>query len=818
MAFQDLRLAARALRRAPGFAVVAILLLGLGTGVNLLVFGLADAWLWRPLAPRADERTAYVFARQAGGGGYSDYSWADYGDVRAERSVFEDAVAYFPAPLALSHDQVSERVWGEVVSGNYFGFLGVPLVLGRSFTPDEAAGQGEFRVAVISHAFWQSRFRGARDVVGRALRVNGWDLTVIGVAPAGFGSAYYVGFHPSVWLPASLWGHLPGLGSAPLEMRGGNSFRMMVRLRPGISMVQAAQAVSVTGRRLAEAYPSSNATLSAELLDREDARPEPGVAAGFRLIFGLFLAIGAMVLLIACANLGSLQLARAMARARDLAVRAALGASRARLIGVMLAESTLLTVAGGLAGVVLAGWLGDLMARLLRFPTDIPFQFDYSPGSRAWLAGGVVLGLAFAGFGLVPALVFTRQPLAATLRSGGSGAGQRRQRLRSALVMAQLALSALLLVSAGLALRTLGGIRRVPPGIEVERQLLLTVSPGLQGYDEARSSRLYRELVARVADLPGVEGAAAVAEVPLDFSANGGVVVVEGAERRAGDPVGDPAVWTYVSPGWFGVSGTRLLEGRDVEARDSTGALPVAVVNQAMARRYWPGSSPIGRRIHLNAPDQPAVEIVGVVADGKYRNLTESPQPCLFLPLAQYARPAVTLQVRTAADPLAVVPAVRREMAALDPEVPLTNIRTMDQLLAGRALLAPRLAASLAAAAAVLAAVLAVVGLYGVISYLVSQQAREFAIRAALGASGADLSRLVLRAGMRIGLLGVGAGLVAGLGFGRLARGVLYGVGAADPLTLVAVTGLLVPVTLLASWIPARRAARVDPAAILRNE
>jgi predicted permease len=810
---QDLRYALRALRRSPGFTLVAALTLALGIGANAAVYSVAGGILWRALPAREPGRLAVIFGLPSGGG-YADFSFADYREFRAGAyDVFEDVIAYYPVSLALSDEGKNERVWGEMVSGNYFDALGLPAALGRTFLPGEAE-PGAAPVAVLSDAGWRSYFAADRGVVGRTIRLGGQPFTVVGVAPRGFTGAYYVGFQPALFVPAGTYDLvLPGTPGA-LDQHGATSFRMMGRLKPGVSVDRARAAVATIAARLGRDFPATNAGVGATALRELDARPEPEAARGFGFAAGAFLGGIGLVQLVACANVANLLLARATARRREVAVRIALGATRGRLVRQLLVESALLAAAGLGLGLLLAEWLTGLLGSSLTLPTDIPFVFDFSLDAHAvGYTAGVAVLTALA-FGLVPAWRASDPAVAPALKDGAPALAGR-GRLRSALVVGQVAVTCVLLVGALLAVRTLRAVGDVAPGFASSGRLLASVSPQLQHYDQPRGQVFYRALLERVRALPGVRGAALADYVPLEFAAHGGSLFVEGRENR---PAGDPTFWNFVSPGYFDAIGTRLAGGRDFGPGDTTGAPGVVVISRALAEREWPGRLAIGRRLRIGTADAPPLTVVGVAEDVKVRQLTETPRPYLYLPLAQQYSPQATVVVHTAGDPLGLAPLLRRTVAELDAEMPLADLKTADALLAGRALVAPRIGAWFATSFGLLALALAVVGLYGVVSYTVTQRVREIGIRMALGADAARIARRVVADGLRLAGLGLAIGVPAAVALARLVRSLLFGVAPTDPTTYAVIVALLALVAAAASWLPARRAAAVDPMLALRNE
>jgi predicted permease len=814
--WQDLRYAVRTLSKIPGFTVVVVLTLGLGVGADTAMYSIARGLLLRDPPVRDPDHLVVVSAYSRTTSQYFDWSYGDLEDFRAAQTVFADVIAYYPTALSLSDAGRSDRVWAEMVSPNYFEALGVRAAQGRTFTAAEISASGAAPVAVLSEAAWRRRFNADPSVLGRPMRLNGHDFVIVGVAPARFWGLYYVGFQPELWVPATYYDQLVPSAPGQLLRRGATAFRLAGRLLQGVEVRQAQAAAAVVGARLARDYPTIYQSTEPFVQSLANSRPEPGNNATARLLLGLFLGGAGLVLLIACANVANLLLARASGRRRELSIRVAIGASRSRLLGQLLVEAGVLAVAGGALGVVLSVWATGLLGATLRLPTDIPFAWEFNLDPRILLyAVGVTAATALI-FGLVPALQTVSSDVALGLKTDAPVHGVHRGRLRGALVIGQVAVSCLLLVAAGLAVRTLRAVGRVDPGFDVHGALTGSVAPTLLGYDEARSRHFYRQLVQGAAALPGVRSATMARYLPLDFYASGGGLFIDGRETT--NQGGELSFWSIVGPDYFATIGTPLVAGRDFVAGDSSGAPRVAIVSETAARTYWPDAEAIGRIVRLNAPDSPAVRIVGIARDVKIRQLTERPQPYLYLPLAQSAAPDVSLLVRTVGDPRRVEAALRDLVARLEPDVPIAGVRTLEQMVAGRALLLPRLSAQFAGVFAAFAVLLAVIGLYGVMSYTVNQRSREIGIRMALGARGSAVVAMVLRGGMRLAAAGLVLGVVLAFAATRLLAGLLFGVQPADPATYATVALLLAMVALAACVVPARRAARVDPLIALRSE
>jgi predicted permease len=813
---RDLRYALRTLRRKPGFTAAAVLTLALGIGANSTIFSVVNWVLWRPLPVADGDRLAVVYSRPEGSDFYGPFSHPDYLDFKRETRAFTDLIEYQPLPLGLDQGGTNGRVWGEVVSANYFSFLGVRPALGRGFDASEAAAPGAAPVTIVSHAFWKSRLGGDPHVVGQTLRLNGQVVTVVGVAPESFRSIYYVGFSPELWIPVGAFEQLVPGTAGTLALRTTTSFRLMGKLRPGVTVEQAQAQVSAVARRLAEAYPATNRGLGAEVIPEKDSRPEPSIARGFARVASVFLAVVGLVLLVACANLAGLLLARAAERRKEIGVRLAIGAGRAALIRQLLTESAVLSLAGAAAGLLLTYGATHALAAI-RLPSDLPFRFDFSIDERVLVFTLGVAVLTSVAFGLVPALQASRPDTVEALKGSGASLGTvGRSRLRAFLVIGQVAVSLVLLVCAGLFLRTLETARKVDPGFDPRGLLLLTVDPGLQGYDETRARAFYRDLVERAGRVPGLR-AATLAQFPqLEFSASGGSLYVDGRPTADGPP--ETVARITVGPDFFETLRTRLEEGRPFTPGDSAGAPPVVIVNRTAERAWWPGQSAIGKTVRLNMPDSPPAEVIGVAQDGKVRDLFEKPQALVYLPLAQNYTSSATLIARTAGDPRQLIGPLRAELRRLDPDMPAFDVKTYEELIAGRSLLPVKLASSLAGAFGLLALVLAAVGLYGVVSFAVSQRVREIGLRMALGADRGSVVRDVLRHGTRLTLAGLGVGLAGALAAGPVLASLLAGVSPRDPVLIGSVATLLSAVALLATWIPARRAARLDPLRALRCE
>jgi predicted permease len=814
---QDLRYGVRVLWKAPGFTAVALVSLALGIGANTAIFSLVNAVLIRPV-PVVREQERIVWLR-------APSSYPDYLDYRDQSRSFDGmAAATGSREFSLAREGGEpELLRGEFVTANYFDVLGVGASRGRTFVEEE--GREPAHVVVLGQALWRTRFGSDPSIVGRRISLNGLGFTVVGVAAENFAGTE-AGLARQLWVPLSMEPVLnpPDAGATtfargPDALHDRNDYWLSViaRLKPDVGREQAASELAGLARRVAE---SNGGRVSEETLrrvqllqmsggvdpsDREEALP----------IAGLVMGVVALVLLIACANIAGLLVARAAVRRRETAIRQALGATRRRLVRQWLTESVLLGVAGGAAGLLLALWANDLMVSYAGGTplASLDLRLDLRVLAFTFLVS-VATGIVF---GLAPALQASRLDIVTALKTEDTLArtGSRRSRLRSAFVAAQVTLSVVLLVCAGLFIRSLRNAHTIDPGFRVERALTATVDLGLLRYREAEGDNFYRELLSRVESQPGVERASLVRYAQLGSSFAQGQVVAEG--KAAGGEDGMSTGFNVVGPRYFETMGTRLVRGRDFTEADREGAPPVAVVNETLASLLWPGEDPLGKRLSFEGPEGPFLEVVGVARDGKYRSLGDRPRPYLYRPLFQSYQPRMTLVVRTSGEPTALAGAVRAQLHALDPNLPVAEARTLEEQF-DLSLLPARVAAYTLGGFGLLALALAAIGVYGVVSYSVAQRTREIGVRVALGAGARDVLRLVLGEGLSVVGLGLALGLALAFAAARLFAGFLYGVGAADPLTFVFVPALLGAIALAAGYLPARRATKVDPMVALRHE
>ncbi|HEX5077117.1 MAG TPA: ABC transporter permease [Gemmatimonadaceae bacterium] len=815
----DFRYALRRLIHARGFTLAAALTIALGVGANTAIFSVVNAVLLRPPVAVADpERLVGLFTSDFSGPPYGSSSFADIDDFGKEGSdVFTGVTGFSPRPAAVGSDDNLERIAAEVVTDNYFQVLGTRMTLGRGFGPEQRV-RGE-PVAVISYALWQRRFASDPAVVGKSLRLNAREFTIIGVAPAGFAGSVRP-LVADVWVPAALGAYV-GM-SDDFTSRGDRSAFVYARLKPDITIEQARSRMAVVARQLAAAYPEAWTDLTRKgrrisVLPEQATRIPPqvrGPALGFAAIL---MATVAVVLLVCCANVAGLLLARAASRLKEVGIRISLGASRGRIIRQMLTESVLLAALGGVVGVAASVWAGHaLMAAGTPSQIPVPISLDLAPDYRVLgftLAITLLTGLVF---GLAPALRASQADVVAALKTDTPALrlGGRRFSLHGALVIGQVSLSTLLLVGALLFFRTLRAAATIDPGFRTDHMLLLDISPrpGEEGkVDPQQVALAARD---RIAAIPGVTAVTWASNVPLGLDQGRRGLQVEGYRRREGEDL--EFNYSVVGPRYFETMEVPLVRGRGFTDADRPGAPAVVVVNEAFAKRFWGDADPIGKRISRNGENGPWMEVVGLARDGKYVSITESPRPFVYYPQLQMPD-GIIMHVRTTGDPHRLLTVARREVAATAPTWMIERPRTLEEDV-GASLLPQRIAAGLLGAFGVVALLLAAVGLYGVVAFAVAQRTREIGIRVALGAQGGEVLGLMLRQGMTLAGVGLLVGVPLAFAGARLASKFLIGSGAADPVVFVGAAGLLAFVTLAASYIPARRASKVDPMAALRSQ
>jgi predicted permease len=806
---QDVRYGLRMLAKSPGTTAMAVLTLALGIGANTTIFSWVRALLLEPLPAAREAQHLAVVSLTSPDGSETSLSYPDYVDYRDRNAVLEGLTAYDLQAVNLGGGDKPERLWGMIVSGNYFDVLGVSPRPGRGFLPDEDKEPGAHPVAVISHGLWQRRFGGDPALVGRDVTLNNHPFKIVGIAPPDF-HGNYPGLSLDVWVPLMMQ-NVVVPGADRLKMRGNHWLDGTVRLKPGVSRQQAQAEMTALADRLGQergSAPGRSPRFGLIPLGRSGAGEILGP-----VLFAL-LGVVTVVLLIACANIANLMLAKASQRRREAAVRLALGASRARLVRQFLTESVMLSLLGGAAGLLMTQWTSGLLLLLVP-PTEFPVSFTIPLDGKIFLFSLVVSLATGILFGLAPALQASAADPSPAMKGDESPAGRHRgrARLRGALVVAQVSLSLILLVCGGLFLRSFDRARRFDTGFTAKGVLLASLDLFPSGYDVERGRALYRQILERMPSLPGVESVSLGRKIPLSFQGtSSNSLVVEGYT-----PAKDEEAWAFynvVAPGYFRTLRVPLAEGRDFEASDGEQAQLVTIVNESFARRYWKGQDAVGRRIQYG---EDWVTVIGVARDEKYHKLDEAPAPYMFLSVPQFYRPDMTLHLRVKGDPMALAPAVQREILALDAGLPVFSVRTLEASV-GAARMPQRLGGLLLGSFGTLALLLASVGLYGVMAFSVSQRFREVGIRMAVGATPGDILRMILGQGMLLAGIGVALGLAGSIVAGRLLADLLFGVSALDPLTILGVPALLSAVALLACYLPARRATRVEPSAALRTE
>ena len=818
--WQDLRFGARMLMKRPGFTIIAILTLALGIGTNTAIFNIVNALLLRPMPSVVEEERLVQVGRTHEDAVFDSLSYPDYLDYREQNTVFSGIAVYFKTPLHLGNAETegrAERVRGELVSGSYFSTLGAKAALGRTLTPADDTAPAANPVAVIGYDLWQRRFGADMAIVGKTIKLNAQPFTVIGVAVEGF-EGTVVGGATEIWLPITMFAE-----ARPLEDEKGNYLAErgmqwidgFARLKPSVTLQQAQAEMTAIAQRLARAYPNTNEKVGVRLAPHFGMWPDD--RANTQQFTELLLLAAGLTLLVACANIANLLFARATARQKEIGVRMALGAGRVRIVRQLLTESLLLALLGGLAGLVVARWASDFIMRFWTpksyhgLQASLDLSLDVSVLAFAF-AVSLVTGIVF---GLAPAWQAARTDLLPVLKDGVAiGRAPRQARLRGGLIVGQIALSLVVLVGAGLCVRTLHNALSINRGYNVDRVLTAEIDLGRQGYSEDVGHSFYRQLLERVQALPGVEAASLAHRSPLSGQM--------GTPVRPEDlPENSPSTevrFNIVTPRHLETIGLRLLRGRDFNAQDTAQAPGVGIINEALARNLWGEQNPLGRALFANTSrGEQRIEVIGVVNDARYGSALQPPHMYLYLPVTQEYQSSMALHVKITGDPASLSAGVQREVRTLDPNLPIYNVRTLsaqlDQVLASQ-----RVAAALISSLGLLALLLAGIGLYGVMAYAVAQRTREIGIRMALGAQSGDVQKLIVRQGMTLALMGVALGLLTSLAFTRVLNSLLFGVSATDPLTFAVIPVLMAGVALLACWIPVHRAAKLDPLVALRRQ
>lgn len=828
---KDLHYAARGLWKRPGFTAIAVLTLALGIGANTAIFSVVNATLMR-LPPVSDpDRLVFVFNGPAG----SIFSYPDYAALRDQNNVFDGLVAWGGITASINSNDLTDQVSGAIVSGNFFDVTGVRAQLGRVISTEDDKTPGAHPVVVISQGLWQTRFGGDQNVVGRQLLLNGNTFTVIGVLPAGF-DGLQMGAIRDLYVPLMMQatmrppraGYSGEMNPDLLQVRGNRWLYTVGKLKPGVTPEQAQASLAIIAKQLEDAYPTTNRGRSA-FVSAFSKSDDPQNRQQLSSVAQLLMAVVGIVLLIACANVANLLLARSSARTKEIAVRLAIGATRGRVVRQLLTEGVLLASLGGAAGLLLAWWTTRSLSATPPPAGALPIPVHFSIDLRVLLFTFAISLLAGIVFGLAPALRASRPALVPALKDDAAAFFERARllSLRNLLVVTQVALSVVLLIGAGLFLRSLQQAQTIDPGFDAGKVLTLPLNINLLRYTRTQGREFYRQVVERVEAIPGVESASLARIAAVSGASRVLSLLIEGragsdnqfrSEGTGAAPGdADSVSANVIGPGYFQTLGIGLVQGRDFNAQDTENHPLVVVVNEAFVKKHFPSEDVLGRRLSLGGPQGPWREIVGVVRTSKYLSLGEAPTPVAYLPLQQNHETGMTLHVRTTVDPSTVAGAIRNETQSLERNLPLAIPERMSDRVAN-SLYAARMGAILLALFGGLALLLASIGLYGVMAFAVSRRTRELGIRVALGARPRDVFSLVLRQGMTLVIAGLVLGLVVAAMVTRLLASFLYGVSTTDTFTFTAIPVLLTLVALLACYLPARRATKVDPLMALKYE
>jgi len=813
---QDLRFGVRMLLKNRAVTIVAVITLALGLGANTAIFSTMNSLMLRPLPVRNAERLTVIAPKLQGDDGFNRFSYLDFRDLRVQAEALSDVLAYNLTILGLDTAGRAEPVVVSEVSGNFFQALGLRPAAGRLVYGEATEGPGAEPVVVLGYGYWKKKFNGDSSVIGRQVKLNGRGVTIVGVAPEGFhGLCSLVDMQAYIPLGVRrLWSDNDSFW-ARRDHRGLN---VLGFLKPGVSLKQAQASANLVIQRLARQYPESEKGISLHVIPETLARPEPDASDGLVIVGVLFTVLADLVLLLACSNVANILLVRAVAREREMAMRAALGASRFRLVRQLLTESLLLALLGAAAGLGLGYCVSSLLSSIRVEALNVPLRFDFDFDWRVFantVGAGALTGVLV---GLVPAWRASRPNLNQILHAGtrGTTGVTGRSWLRNVVVVAQVAGSLMLLAVAGLFVRSTHNAENVYLGFDPHHVLNLSMDTQNIGFEKQRSKQFYRELESRVRVLPGVQSASLASWAPMGYINNSSQVYREGETTSGNQPGTDFAA---VDPPYFETMKVPIIRGRAFTSGDTEKSPPVAIVNEVMAARFWPNQNPVGRRFRAGDPDSPLIEVIGVTKQGKYGNPAEEPTPFFYLPQAQAPTTYRVLQIRAAVGPQLLIPEVEEQIRALAAGLPVFGVETMEQTLeGGNGLLLFRVGTNLTAALGFLGLALSVVGVYGVISYVAEQRTHEIGVRMALGADRGDILNLVLRQGLILVGAGVVAGLVVTFFASHAIANLLLGVGPGDPLILSSVAAFLAVVGLLACYVPSRRAMNVEPQEALKYE
>jgi macrolide transport system ATP-binding/permease protein len=798
--WKDLVFGARTQFKTPAVTLAIIITLGFGIAAINVAFSLLNSFFIRPLPVEEPQRLVRIYSSFASGMQYFTVSYADYADMR-ELTVFSGVIVEAPVAVSLRASSANERVWGEQVSGDYFSVLGLRPAYGRFFTPEEGAPHGGDPVIVLSYGLWQRRFGGSHRVLDETVLINGQPCRVIGVAPENF-RGITLGVRPELWRPAS--------GDA--NKRGGFGFFAMARLQPGVTLDQAGSALDVLARQLQQSYPGSNRGVRFTVLPEADGRVHPMVRGSILGFSAVLVAMAALLLLLACANVAAVLLVRAASRRREIGVRIALGATRGRIVRQFLIESAALALLAGGVGLALA-WMVSKVLSAIHLPTRVPISVDFGLDERVLLFSLVVTVLTGVMFGVTPAFEGSRFDLV-TMMKDGVAFGLRGSWLRSALVAVQVGLAMVLLIGGGLFLRSLQNAHRVDIGFDPRGVVMTSVDPGLQGYSLADVRQFWRRVVDRIAELPSAESVSLASTVP--FYVDIQQISMGPADYQPPAEGGWPPIdVATVDSGYFRTMGIPLLEGRDFSERDTDASPAVVIVNDVLARRFWRGTGAVGKRLATSSGRK--YEVIGVTRRTKHLTLGEDPKPYVYFPWQQDDARAMTVLVRGTGDPASLLREVRDTVHAMDDTLPLYNVTTMSEHVAVAQIPATS-GATVLSIIGLVALTLTSLGLYGTMAQTVGRRTYEIGVRRALGAQGRDVVLLVGKQAMVIVVCGLAGGVALGFAGSRLLARFLYGVEATDPLVFSVAPVVLMLVCLVACWMPASQAIRIEPAHALRHD
>ncbi len=812
---QDIRFGFRMLLKSPTVTLVAVLTLALGIGANTAIFSTLNGLFLRPLPVAHADRLVVIGGQHRGSDSSSQLSYLEYQDMRSQTEGFSDLIAWNLNLVGLSFNNNPETAVVSYVSDNYFSGLGLKPAAGRLLYGPEVEKRGNEPVIVLSYAYWKKRFNQDPSIIGQQVKINGRNATVVGVAPENFRGLYSI-IDMQAFLPIgirTLWSDSEDFWTK----RDDRQLKVYGVLKPGVSMQQAQTSLDVVMNRMAQQYPEDK-NFSARIYPERLARPDPDPQNGIVVVGVLFMVLAGMVLLLACTNVANIILVRATSRGREMAVRAALGAARIRLIRQLMTESVLLALAGGVSGIALGAWVSHLLGSIRIIALGSPLVFDFSMDWRVFAFGLAIALVTGLLVGMAPAMRASRTNLNQVLHEGSRGvvAGTARSRMRNGLVVVQVAASLMLLVVAGLFVRSAKNAEHQYLGFDPSHVLNATVDLRTLSFDKPKARHFYQDLVERARTLPGVQSATVAANVPMGYSSDAGAVYIEGrgsANKEDVPVIGNNSVDIH----YFETMRIPLLRGRAFTAQDNENAPQVAVINEVMAGKYWPNQDPIGKRFSIRGIEGPWIEVVGLSKQGKYGNPGEDPTPFFYLPEEQSTPLVATLQLRSSVSPETLGPQVEAAIHQLAPGLPLFSLETMEQSREGaNGLLLYRMSTRFSGALGLVGLILAMVGVYGVISYAASQRTHEIGVRMALGASRGNILNMILRQGLFLIAGGVLAGLVLTLLARRGLSNLLVGISGSDPLTLVLASLLLAAVGFLASFIPARRAMNVEPLKALR--